>query len=179
MAISTSPQKKLTLSEICDYIIQKFSYYRERFPIWQNSIRHNLSLNDCFIKIPRDSNNPGKGNFWTLDPRSAGMFDNGSFLRRRRRFKSKFPELIKNNDMPYEIRNQILTKFYNFTVHKCLNLYTKRFTSEILKKKFSYSNYNDNYCPDQNTDILEFRTQYPSKHFKKDSFLISNIISKI
>jgi hypothetical protein len=29
----------------------------------------------------------GKGNYWTLDPASENMFDNGSFLRRRKRFK--------------------------------------------------------------------------------------------
>ena len=99
MAIVQAPHKRLTLHGICQFIRDRFPYYKDRFPAWQNSIRHNLSLNDCFVKIPREPGNPGKGNFWTLDPLAQDMFDNGSFLRRRKRYKR--PEMIRPRPYPF------------------------------------------------------------------------------
>ncbi|XP_063846882.1 fork head domain-containing protein FD5-like [Scylla paramamosain] len=87
MAIWNSAEKMCTLAEIYKFIMDNFPYYRKNTQRWQNSLRHNLSFNDCFIKIPRRPDRPGKGAYWTLHPSAMNMFENGSFLRRRKRFK--------------------------------------------------------------------------------------------
>lgn len=80
-AILNSPDKKLVLSEIYKTIQTKYPYFKNRGSGWKNSIRHNLSLNDCFVKLGRSPN--GKGHFWTLSPQHYEEFLRGSSHQRK------------------------------------------------------------------------------------------------
>ncbi|XP_059179379.1 forkhead box protein A1-B-like [Physella acuta] len=89
MAIQSSPTKRCTLSEIYQFLQQRFPFFRGSYQGWKNSVRHNLSLNECFIKLPKGIGRPGKGHFWTIDPAAEFMFEEGSFRRRPRGFRRK------------------------------------------------------------------------------------------
>ncbi|EDV41162.2 uncharacterized protein Dana_GF23557 [Drosophila ananassae] len=91
-AIKESPSGKLTLSEIYAHLQKSYEFFRGPYVGWKNSVRHNLSLNECFKKLPKGMGvgKPGKGNYWTIDENSAHLFeDEGSLRRRPRGYRSK------------------------------------------------------------------------------------------
>ncbi|KAH8131739.1 hypothetical protein FP744_10000569 [Trichoderma asperellum] len=68
-AILNAPDGKLNLNGIYNFIMSSYSYYRHQHAAgWQNSIRHNLSLNKSFDKVARTTDEPGKGMKWHIVP---------------------------------------------------------------------------------------------------------------
>lgn len=90
MAIRDSAGGRLTLAEINEYLMGRFPFFRGSYTGWRNSVRHNLSLNDCFVKVLRDPSRPwGKDNYWMLNPNSEYTFADGVFRRRRKRLSHR------------------------------------------------------------------------------------------
>ncbi|XP_018515784.1 forkhead box protein N2 [Lates calcarifer] len=69
MAIEDSPDKRLPVKDIYEWIVNNFPYYRTASGGWRNSVRHNLSLSKSFCRIQRDkSQSVGKGSLWCVCP---------------------------------------------------------------------------------------------------------------
>ncbi|XP_078372710.1 uncharacterized protein LOC144656357 [Oculina patagonica] len=98
-AILSSPQQKLVLGDIYNYILTNYPYFRNKGPGWRNSIRHNLSLNDCFVKMGRSPN--GKGHFWAINPINYDDFSRGEYKRKRasRRNRERKQDQMKTSEM--------------------------------------------------------------------------------
>ncbi|XP_067906793.1 forkhead box protein M1 isoform X2 [Heterodontus francisci] len=63
-AINSTQSKRMTLKEIYTWIEDHFPYFKHvAKPGWKNSIRHNLSLHDMFI---RQTSHNGKISHWTI-----------------------------------------------------------------------------------------------------------------
>ncbi|KAF9790807.1 hypothetical protein BJ322DRAFT_999001, partial [Thelephora terrestris] len=68
LAIYGSPRKRLTLQEIYHALESRFDWFKDsNDTAWKRSIRHNLSLNKTFRKVPRPVTDPGKGSYWMVD----------------------------------------------------------------------------------------------------------------
>lgn len=135
MAIRESGSGRLTLAEINDYLMKKFPFFRGSYTGWRNSVRHNLSLNDCFLKVLRDPSRPwGKDNYWMLNPQSEYTFADGVFRRRRKRIakrpskEQESPDILsEDNRLPAPEERVGGTKFSSsFAIDSILSTPFKR-----------------------------------------------------
>ncbi|RCH95016.1 Forkhead box protein J3 [Rhizopus azygosporus] len=105
-AIERSPGNKLTLSQIYQWVIDHYPYYASAGSGWKNSIRHNLSLNKSFVRVPRPVNEPGKGSYWTVD-QYAQL--NDTKIKSNHRGKRPAPELSRTFSDPWPTTRRSLS----------------------------------------------------------------------
>ncbi|XP_030633263.1 forkhead box protein O1-A [Chanos chanos] len=102
-AIESSPEKRLTLSQIYDWMVKSVPYFKDKGDSnssagWKNSIRHNLSLHSRFVRVQNEGT--GKSSWWMLNPeggksgksprrRAASMDNNSKFAKSRGRAAKK------------------------------------------------------------------------------------------
>lgn len=77
-AIICSPEKKLTLREIYFTVNSRYPFFSLDKTGWQNSIRHNLSLNNSFYKLPKTNatSTNSKGSYWCINNQDAYLILN-------------------------------------------------------------------------------------------------------
>eukprot|EP01135_Chromosphaera_perkinsii_P007809 Nk52_evm1s1020 gene=Nk52_evmTU1s1020 len=92
--IMQSNEGALTVNDIYEGIKANYSYYATTTNMaWKNSVRHNLSLNSCFLRKVPDGKDPKavKGAKWSLTKEGATIFskfcfeENPNTTRRRSR----------------------------------------------------------------------------------------------
>ena len=165
MAIHSSPVKMMTLSQIYKFIMDNFPFYRKNSTRWQNSLRHNLSFNDCFVKVSKTSEHGGKGNYWTLHRDCKEMFQDGSFLRRKRRFLSKEDEAALSNEYK-EAHGEESSSWVN-KLSYCYPLPPPRLTLPLKQKHSDMVSECRNYVGTRNVNSVK----------KSKSFTIAEILN--
>ncbi|KAF8963439.1 hypothetical protein BDZ97DRAFT_1028652 [Flammula alnicola] len=78
-AILSSPEHRLTLQEIYDWITIVYPHYKRGETTWMNSIRHVLSTTVCFRKVPRDRS-VGR-TLWAIYDHDLECFKDGGFKK--------------------------------------------------------------------------------------------------
>ncbi|KAF4091347.1 hypothetical protein AMELA_G00035900 [Ameiurus melas] len=95
-AIENSPEKRLTLAQIYDWMVKTVPYFKDKGDSnssagWKNSIRHNLSLHNKFLRVHNEST--GKSSWWMLNPEGGKT---GKAPRRRAASMDNSTKLLKS-----------------------------------------------------------------------------------
>ena len=83
--LSERPAAK-TLQEIYSFMEKRYPFLKQRGASWKNSVRHTLSLSECFVKMPRPDS--GRRCDWTVHPVYLHQFSCGNFKKPRQMKKN-------------------------------------------------------------------------------------------
>ena len=146
-ALMSSPNGRMTLTSIYDYIIDNYEFYRTTTLLWRNAVRHNLSINDCFIKAGRTE--IGRGYYWAIHPSCIQDFKKGDF--RRRTSRSKVQRSQKKNPAILPLSIQQALQYHDRA--STLQYHNQQITSSLHHQSYhhvapvvSSQQYQPQYC---------------------------------
>lgn len=148
-AIMDSSDNSMLLGDIYQWIEDHYPYYKHTNNSWRSSIRHNLSVNECFVKAKRVKN--GRGFYWSIHSSCVDAFQNGDFDRRKARrqvqqcnraFTSAFEELqqIRNT-----ISNNVSTKCVAQSIESRGHIHMPTTSTPVRRHQTNYSQINQYY----------------------------------
>ena len=152
-AIVSSCMGRMALHEIYNYIKKNYPYFKRVNPAgWKNSVRHNLSLHECFIKVGKCEE--CKGHYWGIHPANIQDFSRGDFHRRKAKAKARLGYAM-------EAQKAVLPKGM---------LWNYQYYSSVQWPSTTYNNYNFLTSP------VSQETRKGSTDDKSLKFNISNLI---
>ncbi|CAM4766706.1 unnamed protein product [Rotaria magnacalcarata] len=99
-AILSSSNYQMLLVDIYEWILNEYPYYQTlQSKAWRNSIRHNLSLNECFVRQQKSEN--GRGYYWGIHSAALDAFIHGDFRRRQARLRAKRADTLSIQPIPW------------------------------------------------------------------------------
>ena len=97
-AIFSGKGNMSTLQDIYEFLTENFPILKSRGKSWKNSVRHTLSLNEWFVKIPRTDN--GKSCYWSIHPIYLNRFRKGDFQKQRKSGITRLHQTSKRTHFP-------------------------------------------------------------------------------
>ena len=126
MAISSSPRRMSTTSDIYNYISTTFPFYDRSKRAWKNAVRNCLFRNECFRKAPfaPKEEKSAQCNYWIIDPLLRKTFMKGSFqtpktsqVKRPKRHETK----LKSSTVGVSLDSILLTYATEFGIRTIPN----------------------------------------------------------
>jgi hypothetical protein len=113
-AILSSPNYQMLLVDIYQWIMNEHPYFSTlQSKAWRNSIRHNLSLNECFIRQQKSEN--GRGYYWGIHPAALDAFIHGDFRRRQARLRAKRADHSAIQSIPWMMNTNLS---FDYSIHQ-------------------------------------------------------------
>ena len=184
LAIQSSPHGKMLLSEIYEWVQRNSLNVRTGDRSWRNSVRHTLSINECFIKAGLSET--GKGNYWTIHPACLDSFKNNDFRRLNARCLVKKSEQMKQElqsnlerSTDLHVENSVCHDYVPMTLTCDTGLALAKifgsqaiFAPEIMKaaKQISNTDYAMNFSNESN-DVMQIDSEYEIDCFEDTTWM--------